>query len=142
MVEARQRFTHSIMASADRLIEIFNEAKALPAGAERERFLAEACRDDAELKEQVLSLLQAYEGAGDFLKNTLLSPTALITEKPGDRIGRYKLLQQIGEGGCGVVYMAEQAEPVRRRVALKVIKLGMDTNRSSPGSRPSGRRWR
>ena len=48
-------------------------------------------------------------------------------EKAGDRIGRYKLLQQIGEGGCGVVYMAEQEEPVRRRVALKVIKLGMDT---------------
>src|SRR5207249_3060064 len=50
-----------------------------------------------------------------------------LTEKPGDKIGRYKLLQQIGEGGCGVVYMAEQEEPVRRRVALKVIKLGMDT---------------
>ena len=50
-----------------------------------------------------------------------------LAEKPGDRIGRYKLLQQIGEGGCGVVYMAEQEEPVRRRVALKVIKLGMDT---------------
>src|SRR5439155_1635963 len=47
----------------------------------------------------------------------------------GDRIDRYKLLQQIGEGGCGVVYMAEQEEPVRRRVALKVIKLGMDTRR-------------
>src|SRR5207249_1044696 len=49
------------------------------------------------------------------------------TEKAGDRISRYKLLEQIGEGGCGVVYMAEQEEPVRRRVALKVIKLGMDT---------------
>src|ERR1051325_9225957 len=49
------------------------------------------------------------------------------SEKAGDRIGRYKLLQQIGEGGCGVVYMAEQEEPVRRKVALKVIKLGMDT---------------
>src|SRR5439155_17478995 len=48
-------------------------------------------------------------------------------EKPGDRIGHYKLLQQIGEGGCGVVYMAEQEEPVRRRVALKIIKPGMDT---------------
>ena len=47
--------------------------------------------------------------------------------KPGDRVGRYKLLQKIGEGGCGVVYMAEQEEPVRRRVALKIIKLGMDT---------------
>src|SRR5439155_3538963 len=51
----------------------------------------------------------------------------IVTAKPGDRIGRYKLLQQIGEGGCGVVYMADQEEPVRRRVALKVIKLGMDT---------------
>src|SRR5205085_2590382 len=50
-----------------------------------------------------------------------------MTEKPGDKIGRYKLLQKIGEGGCGTVYMAEQEEPVRRRVALKVIKLGMDT---------------
>ena len=48
-------------------------------------------------------------------------------EKPGDRIGRYKLLQQIGEGGCGVVYLAEQLHPVRRRVAVKIIKLGMDT---------------
>ena len=56
------------------------------------------------------------------------SPTiALVNENPGDRIGRYKLLQKIGEGGCGIVYMAEQEEPVRRRVALKVIKLGMDT---------------
>jgi serine/threonine protein kinase len=50
-----------------------------------------------------------------------------LIEKPGDRIGRYKLLEKIGEGGCGIVYMAEQEEPVRRRVALKVIKLGMDT---------------
>src|ERR1043166_1128929 len=49
------------------------------------------------------------------------------TGKPGDRIGRYRLLQEIGHGGCGVVYMAEQEEPVRRKVALKVIKLGMDT---------------
>src|SRR5262249_7497922 len=50
-----------------------------------------------------------------------------VTEKSGDRIGRFKLLQKLGEGGCGVVYMAEQEEPVRRKVALKVIKLGMDT---------------
>ncbi len=53
--------------------------------------------------------------------------TLPVTEQPGDRIGHYKLLQQLGEGGCGIVYMAEQEEPVRRRVALKVIKLGMDT---------------
>jgi WD40 repeat protein/serine/threonine protein kinase len=115
-------------ASADRLIEVFHEAKARSAGVERERFLAEACGDDVELRAQVLSLLQAHEGAGDFLKAGPAYPgLAAISEKPGDKIGRYKLLQQIGEGGCGVVYMAEQEEPVRRRVALKIIKLGMDT---------------
>ena len=54
-------------------------------------------------------------------------PTAPLTEKPGDRIGRYRLLEEIGRGGCGVVYMAEQEVPLRRRVALKIIKLGMDT---------------
>jgi serine/threonine protein kinase/tetratricopeptide (TPR) repeat protein len=119
-----------IVATADQLIDLFNEAKAKPAGAERDRFLAQACGNDSQLKRQVLSLLQAEADEGDsgFLKRTpLLRWTALVTEKPGDRIGRYKLLQQLGEGGCGVVYMAEQEEPVRRRVALKVIKLGMDT---------------
>jgi serine/threonine protein kinase len=119
-----------IVANADRIIELLHEAKARPAGAERERFLAEACGDDAALKGQIVSLLEAdaKEGESDFLKNTRLpSPTEPVTEKAGDRIGRYKLLEQIGEGGCGVVYMAEQQEPVRRRVALKVIKLGMDT---------------
>ena len=67
---------------------------------------------------------QAAAAAKTFIITTGMVP---VTEKPGDRIGRYKLLQKIGEGGCGVVYMAEQEEPVRRRVALKVIKLGMDT---------------
>ena len=113
--------------SADRIIEVFDGARDLPAGAERERFLSEACRDDPLLKEEVLSLLEAHRAAGDFLSNAALSGSAGEAEKPGDRIGPYKLLEQIGEGGCGVVYMAEQEEPVRRRVALKVIKLGMDT---------------
>src|SRR5579863_6599438 len=57
----------------------------------------------------------------------ILSATVLSSENPGAKIGRYKLLQQIGEGGFGTVWMAEQEQPVRRRVALKVIKLGMDT---------------
>ena len=84
-------------------------------------------------------MLHEQDDVGSFLETpaarnstTLLGPggTALlarVTEKPGDNIGPYKLLQQIGEGGCGVVYMGEQEKPVRRRVALKVIKLGMDT---------------
>src|ERR1043166_6415408 len=67
----------------------------------------------------------AGEAPGGTLEVSL--DRAATAEKPGDRIGHYKILQQIGEGGCGVVYMAEQDEPVRRRVALKVIKLGMDT---------------
>ena len=118
------------MANADQLIELFNEAKARSAGAERERFLAEACRDDTALKEQIVSLLEADadENESDFLKHTqVVPPVTVCTEKPGDKIGHYKLLQKIGEGGCGVVYMAEQEEPVRRLVAFKVIKLGMDT---------------
>ena len=57
-------------------------------------------------------------------------------------IGPYKLLQQIGEGGMGIVYMAEQQEPVRRKVALKIIKPGMDRRRSSPALRPNGKPWR
>src|SRR5262245_46018186 len=64
--------------------------------------------------------------AGKSIDGTLAVANPLIGS-PGDRIGQYKLLQEIGEGGCGVVYMAEQEGPVRRRVALKVIKLGMDT---------------
>jgi len=67
------------------------------------------------------------EAGLSFLPEEPKATVVPITEKPGDRIGRYKLLQPVGEGGCGVVYMAEQTEPVRRRVALKVIKLGMDT---------------
>src|SRR6266508_4763578 len=55
------------------------------------------------------------------------SSESVVAERPGDHIGRYKLLKQIGEGGCGIVYLAEQTEPIRRQVALKVIKLGLDT---------------
>jgi tetratricopeptide (TPR) repeat protein len=68
----------------------------------------------------------AFRGALE-LSDAAAEAGALVTEQPGDRIGRYKLLEKIGEGGCGIVYMAEQTEPIRRRVALKVIKLGMDT---------------
>jgi hypothetical protein len=107
------------MANTDRLIEVFDEARALPAGPERDRYLAERCQEDPELEEQVLSLLRAHEGAGDFLRQQPPPPTVPLTAKQGDKIGRYKLLEPIGEGGCGVVYMAEQEEPVRRRVASR-----------------------
>ncbi len=120
------------------LQNLFNAALERPEAAERARFLDEACGSDAALRERVEKLLRAQEEVGAFMAQPSRKPAGLdfnqtrgvdipLTEKPGDRIGRYKLLQQIGEGGCGVVYMAEQEEPVRRRVALKVIKLGMDT---------------
>ena len=82
------------------------------------------------MRANVEELLRSQETAGGFSadpKRDAPAVTALVTEREGDRIGRYKLLEKIGEGGCGVVYMAEQTEPVRRRVALKIIKLGMDT---------------
>jgi len=115
-------------------VAILNAAVDLPP-AERAAYLDDACKGDAALRERVEDLLRAHEQAEGFMEG---SPSGVdfkrtqvvnirLTEKPGDSIGRYKLLQQIGEGGCGVVYMAEQEEPVRRRVALKVIKLGMDT---------------
>jgi serine/threonine protein kinase/tetratricopeptide (TPR) repeat protein len=119
-----------IVANADQIIDILHEAKARPSGGERERFLEERCGDDAALKEQIVSLLEAGDDKSepDFLKfSRIIRPECMPTERPGGRIGRYKLLEQIGEGGCGVVYLAEQEDPVRRQVALKVIKLGMDT---------------
>src|SRR6266498_3075129 len=113
-------------------IAVFTEALRLPL-EERDRYLSEACKGDNEFRLRVEALLQAYEQAGDFLgrpaaeRPPKAAEVLAAAEKPGDRIGHYKLLQQIGEGGCGVVYMAEQEEPVRRRVALKIIKPGMDT---------------
>ena len=113
-------------------IGVFTEALRLPP-EERAHYLIQACKEDLELRKRVGSLLLAYGQAGDFLGRPAVEmprkAAAVLPagEKPGDRIDHYKLLQQIGEGGCGVVYMAEQEAPVRRRVALKIIKPGMDT---------------
>src|SRR5262249_17796924 len=103
--------------------------------AKRAAFLDEACAGEAALRERVESLLVEYQKLGSFMdvpsqgvKKTADMPGAPLTaERAGTMIGPYKLLQQIGEGGMGVVDMAEQAVPVRRKVALKIIKPGMDT---------------
>ena len=116
-------------ASSQREIAVFSAARRLGA-AERSTFLSETCGDDLELKARIESLLRASESAGGFLEGSegMEDPIQLSRAVTGrEQIGRYKLLQQIGEGGCGVVYLAEQVEPVHRRVALKLIKLGMDT---------------
>jgi serine/threonine protein kinase len=116
----------------DRLKDLVSRAIALPA-SDRAGFIASQCADDVTLALEVRELVAAHEAASNFLANPTNSetnaPTALgpITEKPGSRIGPYKLLELIGEGGFGSVFMADQDSPVRRRVALKIIKLGMDT---------------
>ena len=113
-------------------LQIVDRAIEMTTAEVRRGYLEGACGGDERLKARVEALLELHV-QDDFLERpAVLSPaeatvTLPIAEKPGDRIGRYKLLEQIGEGGCGVVYMAEQEEPVHRRVALKVIRLGMDT---------------
>ncbi len=109
-------------------IRIFGGALDLSAPAERAAYLDRACAGNPGLREEVESLLGAHARAGNFLgEKRLLSPSDMLIEPAGTRIGRYKLLQKIGEGGFGVVYMAEQEEPVQRKVALKIIKPGMDS---------------
>jgi eukaryotic-like serine/threonine-protein kinase len=112
--------------------EIFNAAAEIRDLAARAEYLGRACAGDLELRREVDSLLAAHEQAAGFLEG---NPTFLSAENidrspqegEGTRIGRYKLLEKIGEGGFGDVWMAEQEQPMRRRVALKIIKLGMDT---------------
>ena len=108
---------------------IFLAALQLPAH-ERPAYVHQACSGDEALRQRVFELLASHDASRGPLD--LPPPGADLTidpplERPGMQIGPYKLLQQIGEGGFGVVYMAEQTEPVRRKVALKVIKPGMDT---------------
>ncbi|HEY3964614.1 MAG TPA: protein kinase [Planctomycetaceae bacterium] len=111
---------------------LFDRALEIESLQERQAYLEQACAGDAVLRNKVETLLKAYDDAGSFLEPpaahfsaTVNMPT--VQEAPGAVIGHYKLLQQVGEGGFGVVYMAEQQEPVRRKVALKVVKPGMDS---------------
>jgi serine/threonine protein kinase len=109
---------------------IYHAAVAKPV-AERAEYLKEACKGNPDLLSRLKILLESRDQAGDFLEPPALESEATldmpITEQPGAVIGRYKLLEKIGEGGMAAVYMAEQQEPIRRKVALKIIKLGMDT---------------
>jgi serine/threonine protein kinase len=122
---------------------VFFEALEITDPEQRRHFLDQACGADKALREQVEALLALSPNAGQFFEGCApaleaaradadqalsAAESALEAEVPETKcIGPYKLLQKIGEGGCGVVYMAEQEQPIRRRVALKIIKLGMDT---------------
>src|SRR5262245_53675755 len=130
----------NMTAAQQREEALFLAALAKPA-AERAAFLDGACHGDPALQARLQALLTAHEASHELLGDSVSADPApaatlkigntawlaTITEQAGDRIGHYKLREKIGEGGCGVVYIAEQQKPVRRRMALKVIKLGMDT---------------
>jgi serine/threonine protein kinase len=110
---------------------VFEAARKVEAGTARDAYVQQACGNDAELGRRVRALLKAFDDGASFLE---APPSALprtedepLRERPGAHIGPYKLLEQIGEGGFGVVFMAEQTLPVHRKVALKVLKPGMDT---------------
>src|SRR5205085_1298485 len=120
--------------------DLFMAALQLEDAAERSAYLDRACAGETALRQRVEALLAAFEQAGSFLQPPAGDPRATSdvsppgpsngsdpAEGPGTVIGRYKLLQQIGEGGMGTVFMAEQAQPVQRKVALKLIKPGMDS---------------
>jgi serine/threonine protein kinase/tetratricopeptide (TPR) repeat protein len=115
---------------------------ALEQSGDLEAFLAEACGDDAELRGRVQALLDAHHEAGEFLAPSRIDETidsgnpspvemtqsSSATEaRPSSRIGPYKLLEQIGEGGMGSVWVASQSKPIKRKVAIKLVKAGMDS---------------
>jgi serine/threonine protein kinase/tetratricopeptide (TPR) repeat protein len=111
---------------------IFWDAAQIASAEERGDYLDRACGDDVELRRQVDRLLAAKPEAESFLESPAVRLPATVdycpaSDGPGTVIGPYKLLEQIGEGGFGVVFMAEQQQPVRRKVALKVLKPGMDS---------------
>jgi eukaryotic-like serine/threonine-protein kinase len=118
------------MASSDvRLKNLFNEAAQLPPSG-REAFLWSRCAGDPQRRERLEALLAAHDKAGDYLAQPTvgsLTERGLGAEAPGTNVGPYTLLELIGEGGFGFVYLAEQQHPIRRQVALKVIKPGMDS---------------
>ena len=115
---------------------LFEQCLELPP-EEREAFVEEQCRDHPELRDAVLSLLRSHQRSGDFLESRPGVDSAKVTarlqriapaeENPGDQIGRYQLLELIGEGAWGSVWMAQQTEDIERQVALKILKLGLDT---------------
>jgi hypothetical protein len=120
--------------------EIFASALEISDETEREAMLQRVCAGSLQLRTHINQLLAVHSQAEQFFSNCMTSVSVLTNSSPaaqrlaegtdhavGLRIGHYKLLQKIGEGGCGGVYMADQEKPVRRRVALKIIKLGMDT---------------
>src|SRR5262245_16048422 len=112
--------------SPSRVVLLFEAAVELASAEERARFLDREC-PDPEVRQEVEALLAAHDAPDTIFAGGSATVEAPAVEAVGTTIGRYKLLEPLGEGGFGSVWLAEQKEPVRRKVALKVIKLGMDT---------------
>src|SRR5262249_9256992 len=115
-----------------RVKEIFLAAVEKPDAAERDAYLGQACGPDGDLRRQVHALLARHAQAGSFLEPPARDPALTVDEppaheNPGAVIGPYKLIEQVGEGGMGAVWMAQQTAPVKRLVAIKLIKAGMDS---------------
>jgi serine/threonine-protein kinase len=110
---------------------IFEVARKIDSRETREAYLQQVCGDKVAVGLRVQALLKAYEEGASFLESPAVPSAATldepIAESPGTLIGPYKLIEQIGEGGFGVVFMAEQHEPIRRKVAVKIVKPGMDS---------------
>src|SRR5215471_9192474 len=117
--------------SPDQVESILAAAVDIDSEAKRREFVERACAGDADLKRRVEELIENHFRAGSFLESPAPDLVATVEEptreRTGAAVGPYKLLEQVGEGGFGVVFMAEQQQPLRRRVALKVLKPGMDT---------------
>lgn len=114
--------------SIERVRDIFTGAREIPAGNDREQFLTDACGKDAQLRKEVEGLLKADETTRGFLNHDASgAPLFDFPDLIGTTIGSYHLAEKLGEGGFGEVYRAEQTEPLKRDVALKIIKLGMNT---------------
>src|SRR5262249_34878983 len=119
-------------ASKPKLRELFSKALEFQTPEEQAAYLDQVCGGDAELRARLDELLRANCEAGSFLQEPTASQPATSdvpapAERPATVIGPFKLLEQIGEGGMGTVWMAQQTEPVRRLVAVKLIKAGMDS---------------
>jgi serine/threonine protein kinase len=119
-------------AQQGRAKSIFLEALDIPSASARQEYVAGECAGDDELRREVEELLEHHRGLGSFLESAVSTPAVTvdepgIRERPGTVIGPYQLLEPLGEGGFGIVFLAEQRQPLRRQVALKVVKPGMDS---------------
>src|SRR5262245_51222021 len=132
----RVQDTRTMPRPLQNLDEIFHAALEISDPVKRAGFLDDACAGAKDLRHRIETLLCAALAADDFFKMGQVLPEAepgdsalseLSAEKTGTQIGSYRLLEKIGEGGFGIVYRAQQSAPVEREVALKIIKLGMDT---------------